>query len=102
MQPNRQFPAHLWFICLRVCMFCFVLRVFCTVMGGAREPSFGLYSLGVAGIPSRAAAYYARGGGVPMTSLRWMYLRMMCHYAAGVPCCFPHCLVHVYWVSLCQ
>ena len=34
MHPNRQFPAHLWFICLRVCMSYFVSHVFCIVIGG--------------------------------------------------------------------
>ena len=63
MHPNGQFPAHLWFICLRVCMSCFALRVFCIVIGGARDLSFGVCSLGGARIPSCAAAYDARRGG---------------------------------------
>ena len=61
MHPNGQFPAHLWFICLRVCMSCFVSRVFCIVIGGARELSFGVYSLRGVRIPLHTAAYYAMG-----------------------------------------
>ena len=66
MHPNGQFPAHLWFICLRVCMSCFVMscfvsRVFCTVIGRAREPAFGVCYL--KGKDTVARSRSARGVG---------------------------------------
>ena len=51
----------------RVCISCFVSRVLCLVIRGAREPSLGVHSLARGGggrEPSCAAAYWTRGGQV--------------------------------------
>ena len=59
MHPNRQFPV-LWFTCPRVCMSCFVLRIPCIAIGGARGLSLGVCSLGGARIPPRTDGDYTR------------------------------------------
>ena len=63
MHPNRQFLAHFvvhmpWglHVLFRVARSC----VLCIVIGGVREPSLRVGSLG-AGIPLHPGTYYARG-----------------------------------------
>ena len=61
IHPYTRWPGH-FVVHMPLCsLSSFVLRVFCLVIGGAREPSLGVGSLGVAREPSAAAACRTRG-----------------------------------------
>ena len=63
-----QFPGQFVVHMPSCSLSCFVSRVPCLVIGGMREPSIGVGSLRGAREPSRAAAYWTTGRGVPILS----------------------------------